>query len=713
MGDLAKKRIVVLGGGVGAMTAVFHLTSVPNWQEKYDITVYQLGWRLGGKGASGRGEHNRIEEHGLHMWYGFYENAFKAIQACYKEMGRKPGEPLATWEEAFKPQNFTVYQEKIDGKWKHWPMTLPTNDSTPGEGGEFPTEADMVSMILQEMVNTLVQAQQPEGPLPPDDDLPPGVKSFPWWRRLIDGIEDKLEDTAYKGGILLLSVALKITQDLERFAAILPGDGSSTVHHLLEQFHSWLHNLLKEQLDNDDNLRRLWIMLDLSGTIVRGLLADKVHKNGLASINNLDFMEWLKKHGVDPDYTLPFVLHNFYDQAFAFEDGRNDKPNFSAGVVVYTAMRTYFTYKGAILWKMQAGMGDTIFGPFYQVLKKRGVTFHYFHKVENLHVSGDSINQISMQVQATVTTPGGYQPFRDVKGLPSWPSQPDYSQLKEGKEIQKNGYNLESFWTPWPGVGQKVLEAGRDYDMVLLGISLGAIPYICRELVEARTEWQNMVQNVKTIQTQAFQLWLRPDDAGLGWPMWRKQPATLTGYDADDDLERAGLDTWGDFSHLIIRESWPDAQFPNNIAYFCGAMLSADGLKLPPPTDRGFPQQAAQDVERNSRYFLDHYLGHLWPLATQSDNPNELNWDLVVSQYYRANIDPSERYVLCVKDSVQYRLKPGDSKFANLYLAGDWTDNGLLSLGCVESAVLGGMQAANAILPQFGYPPVEIIGWAE
>jgi uncharacterized protein with NAD-binding domain and iron-sulfur cluster len=110
---------------------------------------------------------------------------------------------------------------------------------------------------------------------------------------------------------------------------------------------------------------------------------------------------------------------------------------------------------------------------------------------------------------------------------------------------------------------------------------------------------------------------------------------------------------------------------------------------------------------------LDHYLGHLWPLATQPENPNELNWDLVVSQYYRANIDPSERYVLCVKDSVQYRLKPGDSKFANLYLAGDWTDNGLLSLGCVESAVLGGMQAANAILPQFGYPPVEIIGWAE
>jgi uncharacterized protein with NAD-binding domain and iron-sulfur cluster len=49
-----KKKIAILGTGVGAMATAFELTSVPGWQEKYEITVYQQGWRMGGKGASGR-----------------------------------------------------------------------------------------------------------------------------------------------------------------------------------------------------------------------------------------------------------------------------------------------------------------------------------------------------------------------------------------------------------------------------------------------------------------------------------------------------------------------------------------------------------------------------------------------------------------------------------------------------------------------------------
>ncbi len=48
------QRIAILGGGVGAMTAAFWLSSGDNWQDRYQIDVYQMGWRLGGKGASGR-----------------------------------------------------------------------------------------------------------------------------------------------------------------------------------------------------------------------------------------------------------------------------------------------------------------------------------------------------------------------------------------------------------------------------------------------------------------------------------------------------------------------------------------------------------------------------------------------------------------------------------------------------------------------------------
>ena len=66
------------------------------------------------------------------------------------------------------------------------------------------------------------------------------------------------------------------------------------------------------------------------------------------------------------------------------------------------------------------------------------------------------------------------------------------------------------------------------------------------------------------------------------------------------------------------------------------------------------------------------------------------------SQYWRANIDPSDRYVQSLPGSAPYRMRADDSGLDNLFLAGDWIDNGL-NAGCIEAAVLGGLQAANAI----------------
>ncbi|NJP08916.1 MAG: NAD(P)-binding protein [Leptolyngbyaceae cyanobacterium RU_5_1] len=50
-----KTKIAVLGGGMGSLAAAFELSNTPELRSRYEITVYQLGWRLGGKGASGRG----------------------------------------------------------------------------------------------------------------------------------------------------------------------------------------------------------------------------------------------------------------------------------------------------------------------------------------------------------------------------------------------------------------------------------------------------------------------------------------------------------------------------------------------------------------------------------------------------------------------------------------------------------------------------------
>ena len=70
------------------MATAWELTA-PHHQGRYQVTVYQEGWRLGGKGASGRGENGRIEEHGLHIWLGFYDNAFRMMRACHAELDAK------------------------------------------------------------------------------------------------------------------------------------------------------------------------------------------------------------------------------------------------------------------------------------------------------------------------------------------------------------------------------------------------------------------------------------------------------------------------------------------------------------------------------------------------------------------------------------------------------------------------------------------------
>ena len=50
--DEGKSRIAILGGGVGSLAAAFDLTEVDPDGELYDITIYQVGWRLGGKAST-------------------------------------------------------------------------------------------------------------------------------------------------------------------------------------------------------------------------------------------------------------------------------------------------------------------------------------------------------------------------------------------------------------------------------------------------------------------------------------------------------------------------------------------------------------------------------------------------------------------------------------------------------------------------------------
>jgi hypothetical protein len=167
----------------------------------------------------------------------------------------------------------------------------------------------------------------------------------------------------------------------------------------LNGIRAWLRLRYRALIDGDDELRRLFICLDLGITVMKGVFEDGVIRNGFDVINDIDFRDWLRKHGGDEQFSVNSApVRGFYDLVFAYEGGDFDKPNIEAGTLLRAMARIGLAYKGGIMFKMQAGMGDTIFTPMYQVLA-RGVKFKFFHKVEELVPGAGDIGSIRMTQQ--------------------------------------------------------------------------------------------------------------------------------------------------------------------------------------------------------------------------------------------------------------------------------------------------------------------------
>ncbi len=687
MSDESKPiKVAVLGGGMAAMTAAYELTD-PGLNGKYDVTVYQLGWRLGGKGASGRDMDNndRILEHGLHVWLGCYENSFHIMQECYAELGRSPRDPLGTIEQAFRPQSLVALQECFNSQWIPWEFNFPTTNEFPGNKEKLPSMWDYLRMVLEWIPNFLdpyiekylkEEFQDVSGEATgPVASSPDGNRSFVGRKALYD--------------------ALDLAHSLDEIAGPGDEDVHQKIHSLLSEFKTLVHGRILDGLDTDRELYHLWVMLDLAVSNMLGILADQLLYKPLDSINQYDYREWLGKHGADPLTLDSGPVMVLYELVFAFENGNTSVPNVEAGTLLHIIPRMVLGYTGAFMWLMQAGMGDTVFAPMYQVLQRRGVKFEFFSRVTNLDVEGEELVGIEISRQVNLKV-GTYNPLILVKGLPCWPSKPLYQQIEEGDALQQDNIDLESFWTTWKDTGGTThLKAGVHFDQVVLGISLAALPFLCQPWINHNPKWQAMVSEVRTVQTQSAQFWMAPRLGAMGSVLPKSINGTFT---------VSPLDTWADMSHLIERENW----FPNQvstIAYFTGPM--AGPPQPPPATDSGFEKQADEEARQNVLK-LAGQLNELWSHFNLDDlvappmvfGPGRLDY-----QFVRANDDPTERYVQSVRNSSQHRLRADQSGIKRLYLAGDWTENGL-NLGCIEAAVTSGMQASQAIS---GFPTV-IVG---
>ena len=684
---------------MGALVAAFEL-SEGNWTDRLDrITVYQRGWRLGGKGASSRGVHGRIEEHGLHVLLGYYDHTFDVMRRCYEELDRShsdPRCPIRSWEDAVAPSNLAGVMDPSGQGWDPWVASFSTTSGRPGDRVDDPVSSSPLTAVelalrsLQLLLDFFASLPGPSdrragavrlsaSPVPP---APERGSMAP-----VAQLSTIVRGAALVGMALPLSWAQRAAE-LARSRPLVP-DLARTIPSVVEP----LRREIRKAVLADQRSRRTYQLIELVTANLVGIVADGLLSRpaGFGAIDHLDYRAWLRHHGIDPDALESPLLRGMYDLVFAYEEADPGRPRFSAGLGLQLATKMLMGYSGSLFWRMQAGMGDVIFAPLYQVLKNRGVEFCFFHRVDALRLTEDrrAIESIEMGVQAEVSDgETAYEPLIRLHDLPGWPSAPLPAQLRAPEII--DGVDLESFWSPPRDAGRRTLRAGADFDAVVFGISLGMVRFVCADLVDHHPAWRSMVDKLGTVATQSLQLWLDEDEGALGWP--GPDGVTVSGF-------AKPFDTWASMSHLLPVEDWPDGQAPRALAYFCGALAAPD------PSARVVDgAQASAAVGARARAFLDTDVAGLWPAAVDADG---FRWGLLhgatapgpealETQYWRANIDPSDLYVQSLPGTDQFRMKPGGTGYANLAVAGDWTDSGL-NAGCVEAATRSGRLAARAV----------------
>jgi uncharacterized protein with NAD-binding domain and iron-sulfur cluster len=671
-------KVAILGGGMAGLSAAWRL-SEPGWRDRFDsITVYQRGWRLGGKGASSRGPHGRIEEHGLHIWLGYYENAFGILRECYTEIDRAttdPTAPIKTWDQALIPGDNLGLADRFGSEWLMWLGTFTRNDGLPGEPDATGREMTVLEFTRRAVRLVLDFAESQRGASPIGLELSTSADPAP-----VSGWVDAVQRAA-----------------MAALLALADPDAAKPT------FNSAIDNAVvavREALDYErrPDHRRSWQLLSMMVAVIRGILADNLvtDPRGFRAINDEDYNAWLLRHGAHPDVLDFALVRGLYDLVFAYEDADPQRPSFGAGQAIFLTALALFQYKGAIFWKMTAGMGDIVIAPMYQALRKRGVEFEFFHRLDALHLDDQHLAIDSITMGRQVRLADGldtYEPLTTVRGLPVFPSIPLADQLADGQIPTDGWHALETHWSERADAENRVLRRGVDFDHVVLAVSVGMLPIVAGEMIDDRIEWREMTTRVRTVATQAFQIWRRPDEPTLGW----HEPAvTISAY-------LRPFETWASMPQTLWSEDWPDHDRPGAVAYFCGTLNAAWPTA---ESGAGYLHRYRQLVREQATSFIDRNLSPFFPNAVTDKG---FDWHLLGgvngergraaldTQHVSVNVDPSDRYVQSVPGTERYRLRPDESGYDNLVLAGDWTDCAM-NAGCIEAAVMSGLQAANAVL---------------
>lgn len=678
-----RQKIVIVGGGPAGLAAAFELTK-PGLYPGECVTVYQIGWRLGGKCASGRDDRMRVVEHGLHLWFGYYENAFRLLREVYEELPTKPRR-FPSWSDAFQPQKSTQIGDQRIGKNGFIPFFWPTRKGSPGDGRQPQLWDSLIGVleILSQVHDAFAVTTPPEhGTVSVHPDQGLAFDSLFSSRGALDNVSPR--------------DAIRCAHQWSR--KIRPGR-SDPIHliglkALLKATAIALSEQSRQHVRTTANDKLLSEATDIAAAFVSGIIDDVVFRRmEVVELDESDFCDWLVANGADRSTANNSPLVNaLYDLMFQYYEGRTERPSYGAGTAAQVILRILGTYKGEAVWKPNAGLGEVFVAPLYEVLKARGVRFVFFHKLEEIELTEDrsAVARLRFSRQADLPEEG-FEPTFAYEGLTCWPETP---AIQRG--VGSPDSNLESRWCDARVKPDLVLNHGSDFSDVILAIPPGAFrplggdPGPCAELVRASPRFRAMAENVGLVPSLSAQVWSKKLLPDLTGPI----PATamVSGPPA--------LQIWADMSQTLECEP-KGPNTPKSLYYFCNVFGSR------PSSDTETAGHASKAARALAIDWFEKYAPAFWPKAT-SANGRDFDWDSfedprnqkgpdrLDAQVVKANVDP----VACCSGSAAcstgWRLKTDASGFRHLYLAGAWIDTGF-NTECIEAAVMSGKQASRAI----------------
>jgi len=594
-------QVVIIGGGCAGMSAAWHLSQQPG----YEIHVYERSWRLGGKCASVRNADGRILDHGLHVWLGYYENAFRMMRECYdeaqwhKSRAAGNGSPAMrtvhdSIEDAFFPEPLIgVARPEPLNDWVMWSGYFPPGEGLPGTDFDAQTNPFTLSYYLQrsfELLKTLMLSvigtpkddipgrPRPDARSRHDDavDADFSINTTTSVSLAIDRMTKLLRNSSLTGAAVLLQSVTILERWLQTLDDFTPQAATSPLK-LMEAIAAQTRKFLNDVTSIDEHVRIRSEMIDIVLTTLVGLLRDRVpfDERGLDSINHFDYRKWLLQNGATFESLESRYLVGNYDFAFAYRNGERSRPQLAAGVALRGAFRMLFTYRGAMFWRIRSGMGDAVFAPLYRVLlagrKVRGedgqftagspVHFHFLHGLEAVELKAEKKGSryVSSLTFATRGDPDELDACSShaLDEFGCWPDR----AAQAFREALK------------PDPGSKTIHLGDDFDCVIFALGIEDFKACVKEAEFAKLppKWATMAAQVKTIATQSAQVWMKRDLHDLGW------------YRGSGIFSALGssFDTWADMTHALATErAWrtrtgktqSDFEEARSVAYFCATL---------------------------------------------------------------------------------------------------------------------------------------------